>query len=65
MFRRERRDAGKAQILALGKGFAQADRAVVGDADDVAGKGLVVVLRSRAMKVMALFSRSSCRHRPA
>ena len=31
----------KPQILALGEGFAEADGAVVGDADDVAGVGLV------------------------
>jgi hypothetical protein len=41
MFRREGRDAGEAQVFAFGEGFAEADRAVVGNADDVARPGLV------------------------
>ena len=41
MFRRKRRNAGELERLALGEGVAQADRPVVGNADDVAGEGLV------------------------
>ena len=40
-FRRETRHAAKHQILALGQRVADAQRAVVGNADDVAGIGLL------------------------
>ena len=40
-FRREVRHAAEQDVLALGQRVADAQRAVVGDADHVAGKGLV------------------------
>ncbi|MPN17758.1 hypothetical protein SDC9_165113 [bioreactor metagenome] len=40
-FRCEGRNAGKAQVFALGEGLAEADGAVVGDADDVARPRLI------------------------
>ena len=40
-FRREARHAAEGQGLALGQRVADAQRAVIGDADDVAGEGLV------------------------
>src|SRR3546814_4575587 len=39
--RREVRQAGEADRRVLGQRVADAERAVIGDADDVAGKGLV------------------------
>ena len=44
-FRREVRDAGEGELLALGEGVADVDGAVVVQADDVAGEGLVGGLR--------------------
>ena len=46
-FRREIRDAGERQLLAFGEGVADVDRAVVVQADDVAGEGLVGLLSGR------------------
>ncbi len=54
-FRREARDAGKADFLALGQRIADAKIAMVGNADDVARPGLLCqfpVLRQKQHRVM-------------
>ncbi len=53
-FRREARDAGEAQVLALGQRVADAELAMVRHADDVAAPGLVrglAVLRQKQHRV--------------
>ena len=56
---REERQAGVLQRLAFGERVAELQHAVVGDADDVAGEGLVEQLAALRQEATTVFGRSS------